>query len=408
MSFKNNNFKKTRFGKIYHGIITGASGNDPAGITTYSIVGATTGFTQLFLVPISTVFLIVVQSICARIGDVKKKGLTAVIKERFGTKVAFLAILLLVIVNLTTMGADLSAVSMAFKILFPELKIFFILPLISLFIWYIVVFKNYSFISRFLMILSLIFVSYIFSGFAVKPNWSEVFFNTLWPKIPFDSYYWLIAVGFLGTTLSPYMFFWQTSEEVEDNPSIRDAKNEIRQNAPGLILSSLIAFFIIICTASVLFVNKIEINSATEAALALKPFLGDYAFALFAVGIIGAGLLVLPVLASCTAYAIAEIFNWKEGLCKKVHSAKGFYTVLSATFFIALAISLLDINPIKVLLYSQILNGFLTPILLILIMIIASSKRIMGKYINTWGLNVLGWLAILTMILAIVASFTIR
>jgi len=408
MSFKNNNFKKTRFGKIYHGIITGASGNDPAGITTYSIVGATTGFTQLFLVPISTVFLIVVQSICARIGDVKKKGLTAVIKERFGTKVAFLAILLLVIVNLTTMGADLSAVGMAFKMLFPGLKMFFILPLISLFIWYIVVFKNYSFISRFLMILSLIFVSYIFSGFAVKPNWSEVFFNTLWPKIPFDSYYWLIAVGFLGTTLSPYMFFWQTSEEVEDKPSVRDAKNEIRQNAPGLIFSSLIAFFIIICTASVLFVNKIEITSATEAALALKPFLGDYAFALFAVGIIGAGLLVLPVLASCTAYAIAEIFNWKEGLCKKVHSARGFYTVLSATFFIALAISLLDINPIKVLLYSQILNGFLTPILLILIMIIASSKRIMGKYINTWGLNVLGWLAILTMILAIVASFTIR
>ena len=408
MSFKNNNFKKTRFGKIYHGIITGASGNDPAGITTYSIVGATTGFTQLFLVPISTVFLIVVQSICARIGDVKKKGLTAVIKERFGTKVAFLAILLLVIVNLTTMGADLSAVGMAFKMLFPGLKMFFILPLISLFIWYIVVFKNYSFISRFLMILSLIFVSYIFSGFAVKPNWSEVFFNTLWPKIPFDSYYWLIAVGFLGATLSPYMFFWQTSEEVEDKPSVRDAKNEIKQNAPGLIFSSLIAFFIIICTASVLFVNKIEITSATEAALALKPFLGDYAFALFAVGIIGAGLLVLPVLASCTAYAIAEIFNWKEGLCKKVHSARGFYTVLSATFFIALAISLLDINPIKVLLYSQILNGFLTPILLILIMIIASSKRIMGKYINTWGLNVLGWLAILTMILAIVASFTIR
>jgi len=408
MFFKNNNFKKTRFGKIYHGIITGASGNDPAGITTYSIVGASTGFTQLFLVPISTVFLIVIQSICARIGDVKKKGLTAVIKERFGTKVTFLAILLLIFANLATMGADLSAVGMAFKMLFPGLEMLFILPLISLFIWYIVVFKNYSFISRFLMILSLVFVFYIFSGFAVRPNWSEIFFNTFWPKIPFDSHYWLIAVGFLGTTLSPYMFFWQTSEEVEDKPSVRDVKNEIKQNAPGLILSSLIAFFIIVCTASVLFVNKIEITNAAEAASALKPFLGDYAFGLFAIGIIGAGLLVLPVLASCTAYAIAEVFNWKEGLCKKVHSARGFYTVLSATFFIALAISLLDINPIKVLLYSQILNGFLTPVILILIMIIASSKRIMGKYVNTWELNVLGWLAILIMILAIVASFVIN
>jgi len=405
MSFKNSNFKKTKFGKFYHGLITGASGNDPAGIATYSIVGATTGFTQLFLVPISTVFLIVIQSICARIGDVKKKGLTAVIKERFGNKVAFIAILLLVLANLTTMGADLSAVGIAFKMLFPKLEILLVLPLISFFIWYIVVFKSYSFISKFLMILSLIFISYIFSGFAVKPNWSEVFYNTLWPKISFDSYYWLIAVGFLGTTLTPYMFFWQTSEEVEDKPSVRDAKNEIRQNAPGLIFSSLIAFFIIICTASVLFVNKIEVTSVTQIASVLKPFLGDYAFGLFAVGIIGAGLLALPILASCTAYAVAEIFNWKEGLSKKVHSAKGFYTVLSATFFIALAISLLDLNPIKVLLYSQILNGFLTPILLILIMIIASSKRIMGKYINSWGLNVLGWSAILIMILAIVASF---
>ncbi len=407
MFSKNNNLKKTKFGKIYHGIITGASGNDPAGITTYSIVGATTGFGQLFLVPISTIFLIVVQSICARIGDIKKKGLTAVIKERFGTKVAFLAIFLLVLANLATMGANLSAIGMAFKVLFPKLEVFLVLPLISFFIWYIVIFKSYNFISKFLIILSLVFVSYIFSAFAVKPNWSEIFLNTFWPKISFNSYYWLIAVGLLGATLSPYLFFWQTAEEVEDKPSVKDAKNEVRENAPGLILSSLVAYFIIICTASVLFINKIEITSATEAALALKPFLGNYAFGLFAIGIIGAGLLALPVLASSTAYAVAEIFNWKEGLSKNIHAARGFYTVLSATFFIALAISLLGLNPIKVLLYSQIFNGFLTPILLILIMIIASSKRIMGKYINTWGLNVLGWLAILIMISAIIANFVL-
>ncbi len=399
--------KKSKFGKIYHGIISGASGNDPAGITTYSIVGAATGFTQLFLVPISTIFLITVQSICARIGDVKKKGLTAVIKERFGNKVAFIAIFLLVLANLTTMGADLSAVGVAFRILFPKLEAFLILPLISFFVWYIVVFKNYRFISKFLIFLSLIFVCYIFSGFAVRPNWAEIFSNTFWPKISFSPYYWLIAVGFLGTTLSPYMFFWQTAEEVEDKPSIRDIKKEVSENAPGLIFSNLIAYFIIICTASVLFVKKIEITSATEAALALKPFLGQYAFGLFALGIIGAGLLALPVLASCTAYALAEIFNWREGLSEKVHSAKGFYTVLSATFFIALAISLLGLNPIKVLFYSQIFNGFLTPIILALIMIIASSRRIMGKYINTWGINVLGWLAILVMVLAIVASFVV-
>ena len=400
------NKQKKGFFKFFHGIITGAADNDPAGITTYSVVGATTGLTQLFLVPLSTLLLVVIQSICARIGDVKKKGLALIIQERFGPKISFLAMIFLILANLTTMGADLAAVGTAFAIIFPKINILFILPLISLLIWYIVVFKSYQVLTKVLLLLSLIFVSYIISGILAKPDWSLVLKNTFLPQINFSNkFYWLAMVGFLGTTITPYLFFWQVSEEIEDGPSIKDAKIEVKQNAPGLIFSNIIAYFIIICTATVLFTKNIKITSAQEAALALKPFLGENAFLLFALGIIGAGLLALPVLASSTAYAVAETFKWQEGLAKKLSKAKGFYTVLSSTFFVALAISLLKINPIKILFYSQVFNGMLTPFLLALIMMIAGSKKIMGEYRNGFWANFFGWTATLIMFLAALAVF---
>ncbi len=398
--------KKRSFLKFCHGIITGAADNDPAGITTYSIVGATTGFAQLFLIPLSTILLIAIQSICARIGDVKKKGLALIIQERFGRKVAFLAMIFLILANLTTMGADLAAIGTAFAIIFPRISVIFILPLISLLIWYVVVFKSYQVLTKFLLLLALIFISYIVSGILAKPDWLLVLKNTFVPQIVFtNKIYWLAMVGFLGTTITPYLFFWQVSEEIDDKPCVKDAKIEVKENAPGLIFSNLIAYFIIICTATVLFAKNIKITSAHEAALALKPFLGSNAFLLFALGIIGAGLLALPVLASSTAYAVAETFKWQEGLRKKPAKAKGFYTVLSSTFFVALAISLLKINPIKILFYSQVFNGMLAPFLLVLIMIIAGSKRVMGDYRNGFWANFFGWLTTLIMFLAVLAVF---
>jgi len=400
------NKKRKGFLKTCHGIITGAADNDPAGITTYSVVGASTGFTQLFLIPLSTIFLIAVQSICARIGDVKKKGLASIIQERFGRKVAFLAMIFLILANLTTMGADLAAIGTGFAIIFPQINIIFILPLVLLLIWYIVVFKSYQVLTKLLLLLALIFVSYIISGILAKPDWFLVLKSTFVPQIVFsDNFYWLAMVGFLGTTITPYLFFWQVSEEIDDKPCVRDARIEVKENAPGLIFSNLIAYFIIICTATVLFAKNIKIASAHEAALALKPFLGANAFLLFALGIIGAGLLALPVLASSTAYVVAETFKWQEGLNKKPAKARGFYTVLSSTFFVALAISLLKINPIKILFYSQVFNGMLAPFLLILIMIIAGSKRIMGEYRNGFWANFFGWATTLIMFLAALAVF---
>lgn len=398
--------KKT-IAKLCHGIISGAADNDPAGIATYSVVGATTGLTQLWLVPLATPLLITIQGICAKIGDVKKKGLTSIIKESFGKEVAFFAMFFLVLANLATMGADLAAVGAAFSILLPNFNLIFILPLVTIFIWYVVFFKNYNFISKFLLALSLIFISYIFSAIAAKPDWGEVVRNTILPKFSFTFPYSVAIVGFLGTTITPYLFFWQVSEEVEDHPSKKDVKQEFKQNAPGFIFSNLIAYFIIVATATVLFSQKITIKTATDVALALKPLLGNWAFFLFAWGIIGAGLLVLPVLASSTAYTIAETFNWREGLSQKPSSARGFYTVLSATLFVALAISLLKLNPIKILFYSQVFNGLLAPFLLILIMIIAGSQRIMGKYKNGVWTNILGWLTVAIMMVAGIAVFIV-
>ena len=398
-------FKSVLF-KIQHGLITGSADNDPAGITTYSVIGATTGFTQLFVIPISTVFLIIIQSICARIGDVKKCGLACAIRQYFGTKIAFVAMFLLILANLTTIGADFAAIGAGFNLLFPQINTLFILPLVALFIWYLVVFKSYKIISRFLLLLSLIFIAYIFSAFLAKPDWELVAKSTFIPQFEFNhKFYWIALVGFLGTTITPYLFFWQVSAEVEDGPSLKDAKNEIRDNAPGFIFSNLIAFFIIICTATVLFAKNIPITSAHEAALALKPFLGGNSFLLFALGIIGAGLLALPVLASSTAYVVAETFNWPEGLTQRPSKARGFYTVLSATFFIGLAISFLRINPIKILFYSQVFSGLLAPFLLVLIMLISGNQKIMGKYKNSFWTNTLGWLTTVIMFLAGAAIF---
>jgi Mn2+/Fe2+ NRAMP family transporter len=249
-------------------------------------------------------------------------------------------------------------------------------------------------------------VAYIFSAILAKPDWEQVARNTFLPQFDFTyKFYWIAMVGFLGTTIAPYLFFWQVSEEVEDKPSVKDATKEIKENAPGFIFSNLITYFIIICTATVLFTHQIKITSAHEAALALKPFLGENAFLLFALGIVGAGFLALPVLASSTAYAVAETFNWREGLTQKLSKARGFYTVLSTAFFVGLAISLLKINPIKTLFYSQVFSGLLAPFLLILIMLISGSKKIMGDYRNGIWTNLFGWLTTIIMFLAGAAIF---
>lgn len=384
-----------------HGIISGSADNDPAGIATYSVVGATTGFALLWLIPLSTVFLIAVQSICAKIGDVTQKGLAEVVEKKFGRAITVIAVALLIVSNLATLGADLAGIGAALNLLFPKSNQVILLSLVTLVIWALMVKENFPFLNKILLGLTLALLSYVFSAFLAQPDWLLVLKSTLIPQISPLPSYWLMAVGFLGTTITPFLFFWQTIEEMEDHPLKSQAKKEVQFVAPGMIWSNLITFFIIVATGAVLYDKGISLKSAADAALALLPFLGSYAFVIFALGIIGSGLLAVPILVSSVAYSIAETFNWKEGLSQPAQKAKSFYLVLTLAFLIGLIISLIGINPIVILFYTQVLNGFISPILLFLILLIANDGKIMGNYKNGFWSNFALGLTILLMVVSV-------
>ena len=396
--------------KTASGIITGGADNDPSGITTYSITGATTGFSLGWLLLISTPLLIVVQGMSAKIGDVKRKGLATIIEEHFGRKVALITMISLLVVNILTIGADLSIMGSVLNDFVPIIPSIVFIPLIALVIWYVVVFKNYNVLYRLLLWLVVIFLAYIASGVLSKPDWGLVARDTLLPKIEFSPMFFAAATALLGTTITPYLFFWQTSEEIEEHTPKKEARKKFLEVAPGFIFSNLIAYFIIISTASALYFsgNQIDnVNSLTAADIseALVPVAGNGAFLLFSIGIIGGGLLALPILAASSSYAVAEIFGWREGLDKSVLKARGFYTILTATFFIGTAIAVLGINPIVALFYTQILAGVAAPPLLVLIILISSNKNIMGEYVNGLLTKIIGWLAVAVMVASVVFMF---
>ena len=396
--------------KTASGIITGGADNDPSGIITYSITGATTGYTQTWLILLSTPLLIVVQGMSAKIGDVKKKGLAAVIEEYFGRKLALAAMISLLVVNTLTIGADLSIMGSVLNNFVPAVPAPFFVLFVSLVIWFVVVFENYKVLYKLLLWLVVVFFAYIASGVLSKPDIGLVFKSTLIPQIQFTPIYFAAATALLGTTITPYLFFWQTSEEIEDHIPKSEAGSRLKEVAPGFIFSNLIAYFIILSSATVIFysdapVTNIANLTATDIALALEPLVGNSAFLLFSIGIIGGGLLALPVLAASSSYAVAELFGWKEGLNEKPTHAKGFYAVLTATFFVGAAIAVLGINPIAALFFSQIVAGIAAPGILVLIILISSSKKIMGKYVNSLPTKIIGWLAVGVMTTAVLLMF---
>lgn len=387
--------------KARPGIITGGADNDPAGISTYSIAGATTGFSQLWLMILATPMLIAVQAMCARLGDVKRKGLATILKEHFPKPLAILAVVVLVTCNTVTIGADLAGMAEATSLIFKTNYLIWVIPF-TILIWYVVIFENYRVIKTFLFWLVAVFFSYILAGILAGPDWGQVLRAIVFPSITFTPIYFMAAVGLLGTTITPYLFFWQTKEEVEEKEPLQvDLKKANREDmilAPGLIFSNLIAIFIMISTGAVLF-GKSGIRTASDAARALEPLAGQNAALLFAVGIVGAGLLAVPILATSSAYAVAELFGWRESLSAKLQKAKGFYFVISCSLLVGLALSFLKIDPIKALFYSQILAGILAPVLLILILILCNNKKIMGRYHNGWFDNIFGILTVLVMLL---------
>lgn len=405
---------KGLFRYIGPGFITGASDDDPSGIATYAQTGAIFGNGQLWLVWFTCPFMIVIQQMCGRIGLVTGKGLANIILEYYSKRVLYLTISLLVIANTINIGADLGAMATSAQMLLG-LPFLFWLILVTGSIVILEIFVPYKTYSNILKYLGLTLFAYVLTAFVIRLDWIAVFHATLIPHIEFSSDYLLNVVAVLGTTISPYMFFWQASEEIEEeivNGKISDIgigrpcvtrRGIVDMNwdtIVGMFFSQVIMFFIIVTTAGTLHINGItQIQTASQAAEALRPLAGNLAYLLFAAGIIGTGLLAVPVMAGASAYAIAETSGVREGLGKKPSSAPGFYAVIGVSTLIGMSLDLFGINPITALYYTAVLNGLVAPPLMVLIIMISNRKDIMGRYVNSRASNILGWLIVFIMAL---------
>ncbi|MDD5692905.1 MAG: divalent metal cation transporter [Patescibacteria group bacterium] len=391
------------------GVITGASDDDPSGIGTYSTVGSRYGLSlawlALYLLPMMTA----VQETCARIGIVTERGLSGSMNKRYGKKVIILLVCLLVVANTINIGADIGAMVASFQLLLP-INFYFGATILTLIILYLEIKVSYHRYAKILKWLTITLFAYILTAIIVHPNWSEVARSLVFPTVHFNKEYIAAMVAVMGTTISPYLFFWQTSEEVEDERdkkiladhhkvAIKHEISDMRKDTfVGMSYANIVFLFIVITTASVLFSHGINnIESAEQAAMALKPLAGDAAYLLFTLGIFGVGLLAVPVLAGSSAYAVAELFKWHEGLYRKYSHAKGFYGIIIISLLVGLAMNFLGINPIKALYLAAIVNGVTAPVLLFYIFRLGRDKQIMGDFVNPRWVNIFGSITILLM-----------
>lgn len=404
------------------GLTTGASDDDPSGIATYSQTGAQFGFQFLWLSPLTFPLMALVQEMCARIGLVTGRGLAANIRISFPKWVLYTCTTLLFAANTLNIGANIGAMARATDLVLPQLNFvgwLIIFTLISLLLQIFVAYDKYA---RFLKYLALILLSYVFSALSVRLDWSELLKNTIIPSMEFNKEQIILVAAILGTTISPYLFFWQTSQEVEEE--ILDGKTSIKLRQEetsdteikhmridvwsGMFLSNLVMFFIIAASGAALHQAGItNITSAEQAALALKPIAGEQTFLLFALGIIGTGLLAVPVLAGSASYALSEALGWKYGLYRKLKEAYSFYGVIIISMIIGLILNLLGIDTIKTLIASAIFNAVVSPVVLILIVLISSNKKIMGSRSNHPLATFFGWGVVALMTVTSVITVTL-
>lgn len=387
-------FLKKKFSRLGPGFITGAADDDPSGVATYSIAGAQYGYRLNWLSLFLTPMMVVIQEMCGRIGMCSGMGLAGVIKKFYSKKLLFSAVFLLLIANVINIGADLGIMAASLKMILglPFLFWLIVITVLSIFLEIFVSYKRYSFYLRFMGLTLLV---YILTAFIVKQNWLEIAKYTFFPHLSFNLTYLMTLVGFIGTSISPYLFFWQASEEVEEeieDGKIKDfnhkpfvAKKEIRflkrDTIIGMVFSNLIAMFIVLTTAATLHLNGItNIETPAQVAEALKPLAGNFAFLLFTIGIIGIGLQSVPILAGGITYSLSEVFGFKEGLNKKLNEAKAFYVILALATLIGALLNFFGISPIKALYYTAIINGVISVPLIAIIIKIARDKRVVGNY----------------------------
>jgi len=406
------------------GLTTGAADDDPSGVATYSQQGAKYGFQLLWLAPLTFPLMAVVQEICARIGLATGRGLAANIKKHFPRPVLYITAILLLMANSFNIGADLGGMAKASQLLAPSLPFWLLIIGFVLLSLIMQIFISYTKYARYLKYLALTLIVYIITAFTIKGfPWLEVLKHAFVPSLSLNKEQFILITGILGTTISPYLFFWETSQEVEERKALGKTTIHQRQEVgrseiqkmrtdvwTGMFFSNLVMFFIVALCGATLFTHGItNINSAADAAAALKPLAGNYASLLFALGIIATGLLGIPVLAGSASYAVSESLGWREGLNLRLRQALYFYGMIIFAMLIGLFINFVGLDPIKALIYAAVANGLVAPVIMILIMSLSGKRQIMNHWVNGYWTKTIGWLAtgfmIITGLITIISLF---
>ena len=407
MRKKASSHKLSRYWKtIGPGLVTGASDDDPSGIATYSQAGAAYGLSTLWTSIVAFPLMASIQQICARIGLVTSLGLTGALKKHYPRPVLYLMLLFSFPAIVMNIGADIAGMGAVGNLLFPSIDSSFFSVSFTILLLGLIIYLPYLKIASILKYLCIVMLVYFIVPFLYKQDFKEILKATFIPTIQFDKNFIAILVGILGTTISPYLFFWQASVEVEE---MKNKKTHLVVNKKiihdmrldvdfGMTFSGFVMYFIILTTGTVLFKGGVhQIDTVEQAAMALKPLAGNLAYLLFAIGVLGTGLIAIPVLSGSLSYIFSETFGWEQGLDKKFHEAKGFYIIIAISLILGLSLNYVGISPIKALIYTAILYGITAPVLIAIILHISNNKKIMGKYVNAPVTNILGFAALIIM-----------
>ncbi len=402
--------KLSKFWKILGpGLVTGASDDDPSGIATYSQAGAAFGLSTLWTSIIAFPLMSAIQKMCARIGLVTNQGLTGTLKKHYPRPILYIMLLFSFPAIVLNIGADIAGMGAVGNLLFPAIDATFFSVFFTILLLGLIIYLPYAKIASILKYLCIAMLVYFIVPFLYKQDFVSILKSTFIPKIEFTKEFMAILVGILGTTISPYLFFWQASMEVEE---MKHKKKHLMVNKKiisdvnqdvdfGMTFSGFVMYFIILTTGTVLYNAGIrQIDTVEEAAMALKPLAGNFAYLLFATGVIGTGLIAIPVLSGSLSYIFSETFGWEQGLDKKFHEARGFYTVIAISLVLGLSLNYVGISPIQALIYTAILYGITAPVLIGIILHISNNKAIMGEYVNDRLTNILGVLAFIIMTVA--------
>ncbi|MBU1026268.1 MAG: Nramp family divalent metal transporter [Candidatus Margulisbacteria bacterium] len=387
------------------GIISALAGNDAGGTATYSIVGARFGYHMLWMLVLVGISLIVIQEMCARMGVVTGKGLSDLIREEFGLRWTFFAMLILLVANIAVTISEFAGIAASLEIF--GITRYFSVPTMVLLIWFLMTRGSYKGVERIFIAMCLIYFAYIFSGFLAKPDWGFVFQQTATPHFSLDLNFILVSIAMIGTTVTPWMQFYLQSSVVEKGTQIKEYGYQKWDVIIGSVVAVVIAFFIIVACATVLHPQGIIVHDAKEAALALRPFAGNYAFILFGLGLFASSTLGASILPLSSSYAICEAFGWENGISKKFSEAPIFFALYTFLIVVGGAVVLLpNLNLINVMVFSQTTNGILFPFILIFMLLLVNNKRLMGHYVNSKFNNlVAGSTALVLILLTVMLLF---